>query len=325
MRFEYSAGIMLYKKSSQKVKFLLLLRIFLCTSLPKGHIEKGENAMEAALRETYEETGIRATPDKYFSFSTYYWFVDEGEKVKKYIKIFIADADGASVRISKEHSSYIWADAAEAIEMYKSHKFNTSYIEEAAAYVEKLSMLSELNSIYAELPNVSKAWDLSRNFVKGEGPANAKIMVIGQAPGNNEDKSGRPFVGKAGQLLDQLLSDAGIKRQEVYITSVVQFMPPKNRAPTGREIDMCKPFLFNQISIIKPKLLVLLGSVAAQTLCGVKEVMKEHGNIIKAAEMSYFITLHPAAAVRIRKNLPIIKGDFKKLGAYVKSEIDSKP
>ncbi|MEM3827449.1 MAG: uracil-DNA glycosylase, partial [Candidatus Micrarchaeaceae archaeon] len=175
------------------------------------------------------------------------------------------------------------------------------------------------------LPKKYKGWNLSKRFVPGEGPANSKIMIVGQAPGDTEDKYGRPFIGISGKLLEHLLNLAKIKRSSVYITSVVQFYPPRNRAPNREEIAACRAFLNRQIAIIKPRLVVLLGNVAAAELLGVGKVLKLHGSLIKKRGVYYFVTLHPSAAVRIKRNLPTIESDFRRLKGIVEKVLGQRP
>ena len=182
-------------------------------------------------------------------------------------------------------------------------------------------MMEQLNEEYGRLPDRNKNWSLSRRLVKGEGSLDAAVMFVGQAPGANEEKEGRPFIGISGRLLDRLIASAGLKRGSCYITSVVQFFPPKNRIPTDDEIGLCKNFLFEQIEIIKPRIVVLLGSVAARTVIDAEEIMKKHGTCMKKGKVVYFLSLHPAAAVRLKKNVPVMEKDFKKLKELVKRVI----
>ena len=119
-------------------------------------------------------------------------------------------------------------------------------------------------------------------------------------------------------LLEHLLRLAGINRKEAYITSVVQFFPPKNRAPDRGEIEMCRGFLLRQIGVVRPRLVIALGNIAASALLGSGRVMKSHGTVTRRADAIYFTTLHPAAAVRIKRNVPVIEGDFRKLRRIVK-------
>lgn len=113
--------------------------------------------------------------------------------------------------------------------------------------------------------------ELRTQAVFGEGRVNTKLMFIGEAPGAEEDQQGRPFVGKAGQLLTKILSSVGISREEVYITNVVKCRPPGNRNPTPEEVGMCWPYLEAQIAIIRPKIIVTLGNVPTQSLLRTKE------------------------------------------------------
>lgn len=136
--------------------------------------------------------------------------------------------------------------------------------------------------------------------VPGEGPANAKIFFIGQAPGANEDKTGRPFVGRAGKYLTKMIESIGLKREEVFITSTVKHFPPKNRAPTEQEIHACRPYLLRQLDIIKPEIVVLLGRTAEciKPLLNSKHIV---------------VTVHPSAAMRFTKMAERMKKDFEKL------------
>jgi uracil-DNA glycosylase family 4 len=179
--------------------------------------------------------------------------------------------------------------------------------------VNKRAEMENLNLQYGRLPAKSRKWDLSRSFVNGEGPLNAKVMIIGQAPGRNEDIQKRPFIGASGKFLDKLINLAGLDRKAAYICSVVQFFPPENRVPTKEEIELCKGFLFRQIEILNPRLIILLGSVACRTVLGVEKVSEERGKIVERHGRRYFISMHPAAAVRIRTKMPLMENDFKNL------------
>ena len=318
MHLEYSSGFIIYRKASQGFEFLVLRKQNNEIDVPKGHIEKGENAMRAAIRETMEETGLTVQPDRFFNMRHYYWFRFNGETVKKYLTIFLSKYDGNEVKISDEHKGYEWMQASEVIRRYKSKGYDYEHFEEALKYLRNAEALEKLNSEYAKLPVKDKDWKLSRKLVKGEGPANARIMFVGQAPGANEDELGRPFIGRAGKLLDSLMKSAGIGRKKAYITSVVQFFPYGNRMPTDHEIELCMPFLLRQISIIKPELIVTLGSLASKMLCNVDSIKSNHGIVTEKDGIKYLSTLHPAAAVRISTNMPIIKEDFAKLKPLAK-------
>ncbi len=156
-----------------------------------------------------------------------------------------------------------------------------------------------------------------KNFNKavlGEGPASVKIMFVGEAPGREEDKSGRPFVGRSGKYLTKLIEQAGFKRKNVFITSIIKTRPLNNRKPTPKEIKICLPWLLRQIEIINPKLVIMLGSSAAHALLGDgSNILKNHGKIFIRQKRKFFLTLHPAAALRFVKFKKIIEQDFRKL------------
>lgn len=148
--------------------------------------------------------------------------------------------------------------------------------------------------------------------VAGEGDACAKVMFVGEAPGRKEAESGRPFVGRAGRLLTELLSGIGVDRGDVYITSPVKYYPGK-RTPKDSEIKHGRVHLLKQISIIQPKLIVLLGKTAHKALVGDMMITKMHGKATKRDGIIYFSTFHPAAALRFPKYVEIMKADFAKL------------
>lgn len=185
----------------------------------------------------------------------------------------------------------------------------------------KETEMKKLNLRYSKVPVKVRGWSLSKNFVPGDGPLDAKVMFIGQAPGRNEDVQGKPFVGVSGQFLTKLMNIAGLDRKSVYICSIVQFFPPGNRMPTDTEIQACKGFLFRQIEIIDPKVVVLLGSLACRTVLNFDSIMKNHGTVVNNDKRIYLLSMHPAAAIRIRKNMPAMERDFKKFGLVVKSAL----
>ena len=138
--------------------------------------------------------------------------------------------------------------------------------------------------------------------VPGEGPQNAKIFFIGMAPGAQEDITGHPFVGRAGRYLTQLIESIGLRRDEVFITSVVKHRPPGNSAPKEDEIMACRPYLLRQLALVNPKIIVLLGKTAE----GVKDEPVLKGKKI-------VVTVHPAAAMRFPKMAEKMKRDFQGL------------
>ena len=154
----------------------------------------------------------------------------------------------------------------------------------------------------------------AKNAVPGEGPFNAKIIAIGEAPGREEDLSGRPFVGRSGKFLTKLLEeDAGIKREKVFITSVAKHRPPDNRKPTKKEIETCLPYLLKQIEIINPKKIILMGQTAFSVFFPGEKLKDYRGKLIKKGLRDFFITYHPAAGIRFQKMKKILEKDFKQL------------
>ena len=150
------------------------------------------------------------------------------------------------------------------------------------------------------------------NAVPGEGPSKAKIMIIGEAPGRNEDEQGRPFVGLAGKILNKLLEKNNINRKDVFITNVVKCRPPQNRVPTEAEAKICiKLFLGKQIKAINPKLIILLGKTAVGNFLEFpfKDV---RGKFIKSGKYIFFPVYHPSAA-RFTKIKEKLEEDFAKL------------
>ena len=143
----------------------------------------------------------------------------------------------------------------------------------------------------------------AKNLVFGDGSINSKIMIIGEGPGANEDMEGKPFVGRAGKLLDKMLNSIKLDRRKVYISNVVNYRPPENRKPTEEEIQRYLPYLITHIEIINPKILVLLGSTALNALIGNEEVIsKARGKWFekKIGEINTWIiaSFHPAFLMR---------------------------
>lgn len=137
------------------------------------------------------------------------------------------------------------------------------------------------------------------NFVFGSGHPNADIMVIGEAPGADEDEQGLPFVGRAGQLLTKILESIEMPREQVYICNILKCRPPNNRKPLVSETDQCEPYLWKQIELIKPKIILALGLTAANTLLKNKESMTQlRGRVHDYQGIRTIVTYHPAALLR---------------------------
>src|SRR3954465_5233401 len=138
-----------------------------------------------------------------------------------------------------------------------------------------------------------------KSIVFGVGNENADIMFVGEGPGADEDQQGEPFVGRAGQLLNNMISAMGIRREDVYIANIIKCRPPGNRTPEREECDTCSPFLMRQIEAVKPKVIVALGAVAAKTLLGVNDAMVNlRGRIYDFRNTKLAVTYHPAYLLR---------------------------
>ena len=175
---------------------------------------------------------------------------------------------------------------------------------------------------YNDLICICKKCNLanSRNkFVFGKGNSNANLIFVGEAPGEKEDHIGEPFVGRAGKLLDKILSAINKKRKEdVFITNVVKCRPPNNRDPLPSEIEECEPYLKKQISMINPKLIVALGRVAAKTLLKLDIPLKKmRGTTYNYAGIPLRVTYHPAALLRNQKLKKGAWEDFQWVQNYV--------
>jgi len=159
------------------------------------------------------------------------------------------------------------------------------------------------------------------NAVPGDGPAAARLMIIGEAPGKDEDLTGHPFVGASGKFLNSVLEGTGIDRDEIFVTNTVKCRPPKNRTPKKLEIDTCTSnYLFEQIELINPKLIMLLGGVAAKMLLGIKSVSQARGRLIEHAGRRYIVGYHPAVrfyredlAEKVRDDFALLKREIQKI------------
>ena len=181
-----------------------------------------------------------------------------------------------------------------AINRYKNVSFEIS--------ADKIDNLERLKKSIQSIKNCSLKKN-AKNMVFSDGNPKSKIMLIGEAPGANEDEEGLPFVGRAGALLDKMLSAINLDRKKVYISNIVNYRPPDNRRPTDEEIKRYLPFITKHIEIINPKIIVLLGSTAMNALIGKdvviskmrgKWITKKFGN----CETSVIITFHPAFLMR---------------------------
>lgn len=171
----------------------------------------------------------------------------------------------------------------------------------------KLERLCEVASTCTECP----LHESRTKVVFGEGPADARIMLIGEAPGKNEDETGRPFIGMAGKLLSEILHEADLDRSQIYITSIVKCRPENNRKPKKPEYSTCIGlYLEKQIEIINPDIIGLLGNSAAYALIGKKSIKQIHGQTYEVNGRKYMALFHPAAALYSRALLPQLKEDM---------------
>ncbi len=197
--------------------------------------------------------------------------------------------------------------------------------------MSKEKQLEELRRIVLECRKC-KLWQYRRNVVFGEGSPYTSVMFIGEAPGEKEDLSGRPFVGSAGKLLTQLINSIGLRREDVYITNVLKCRPPGNRDPEPDEIEACRPYLEKQIEIIQPEIIVTLGRYSTKFILEAaghspQPISKVRGIVMRLKlrflprEVIVLPMYHPAAALynpRVRKYL---EEDFRKLKQCIEHKI----
>jgi DNA polymerase len=156
------------------------------------------------------------------------------------------------------------------------------------------------------------------HVVFGMGNANADLMFVGEAPGATEDQQGKPFVGRAGQLLDTLLEEIGLSRGEVFIANILKCRPPGNRDPLPEEIDECMPHLMRQIELIEPKVIATLGNYATKSITGspvgiTRCCGRPQERNVAGLDVTIYPLFHPAAALRTPKVLEQLRGDFSRL------------
>jgi len=181
---------------------------------------------------------------------------------------------------------------------------------------DRRKVLNDINEGISRCPDC----DLSRTrarAVPGEGPLDAEIMFIGEAPGYYEDQQARPFVGPAGQFLDQLLASIGMKRQDVYICNVIKCRPPNNRDPLPKEIQACHKWLERQLELIRPKVVATLGRYSLAKYFPSDPISRVHGQERRVGNVVVVPMYHPAAALHQGALRSVIEADFKKLPAIL--------
>lgn len=164
------------------------------------------------------------------------------------------------------------------------------------------------------------------HFVFGEGNPNANLMLIGEAPGEEEDKQGRPFVGQAGQLLDKILAAIDFDRKDVFICNILKCRPPQNRDPQPEEIDSCLPYLEKQIDLIQPKMILALGRIPAHVLLNTQASLNEMRQTVhRYRDIPVFVTYHPAALLRNTQWKRPVWEDVQKLRHLYDETVGDKP
>ncbi|MGI6064935.1 MAG: uracil-DNA glycosylase [Bacillota bacterium] len=158
------------------------------------------------------------------------------------------------------------------------------------------------------------------NMVFGKGSRDAQVMFVGEGPGEEEDRQGKPFVGKAGQLLDRIIAASELLPEHVYICNVVKCRPPGNRLPNEEEVDACKPFLREQIRLIRPKIIVCLGALATQTIVRPEaRITRDRGLWVQKGSFYIMPTFHPAALLRDPSKKRLVWEDMKQVRDRYKS------
>ena len=187
----------------------------------------------------------------------------------------------------------------------------------------KAKLVEEINVLAAQICVCTKCpLHESRTLaVPGDGKVKARVMLIGEAPGREEDESGHPFVGASGRFLNQVLEGTGISRDDLFITNTVKCRPPQNRTPRKLEVETCTSnYLFNQIALINPDLIMLLGAVAAKKVLGVKTINEVRGQVIERDDRRYIVGYHPAVrfyredlAEKVREDFALLRREIERM------------
>ncbi len=212
----------------------------------------------------------------------------------------------------------------------KLHILNTLHIYKSLGlqYIDDIQDIDQNNNSIKSLPNnlndlenivqscyLCQLSKTRKNVVFGEGDTNADIMFVGEGPGAHEDMTGKPFVGRAGELLTKIIENVlSIKREQVYIANIVKCRPPNNRVPTSQEVESCIPYLLKQINLIKPKIIITLGATAYNNLTNDKTpISKIRGEVLPFGDAKLIPTFHPSFLLRNPSAKKYVFADMKKV------------
>ncbi|MFH0806614.1 MAG: uracil-DNA glycosylase [Candidatus Brennerbacteria bacterium] len=176
-----------------------------------------------------------------------------------------------------------------------------------------MNKVEALKALEVEMEREAELPLRGANLVFGEGSPDAAVCFIGEAPGMNEDLQKRPFVGRAGQLLNKLIEELGWKRSEVYITNIVKRRPPDNRDPSPEEIEAYRPYLARQLEILRPKIIAPLGRFSMNYFLPTGKISRDQGKLFRVGDYLVYPMFHPAAALRGTGTLTLLRGSFTKL------------
>lgn len=219
----------------------------------------------------------------------------------------------------------IIADLKSYLEYLKGMGIENLPFSERVTSSPPFSMIPNLEEVRKELGDCQrcKLHRTRRLLVFGEGNAKARLMLIGEGPGYDEDVQGRPFVGRAGQLLTKILQSIGLQREEVYIANIIKCRPPQNRNPEPDEIQSCYPFLMKQIQTIQPKIICALGTFAAHTLLQTDaKITSLRGRVFDLSGIQVFPTYHPAFLLRNPERKREVWEDMKRISEEMTKEDD---
>jgi len=236
---------------------------------------------------------------------------NEFEKIANFLKEYI-DVYGEDIFVDRDRISKLIAEIPDLEVVEKKMPAKPSKLTEKETPVRKSD--APLWAFMEEIKDCKNCplWSTRTKFVFGDGNENADIMFIGEAPGAEEDRTGIPFVGRAGQLLNKLLARINLKREDVFIANILKSRPPNNRDPLPEEIAACIPYLYKQIELIQPKIIVALGRVAAQNLLNTTDTLKQmRGRIWQYRGVDMIVTYHTAAILRNGNLLNAAIEDFK--------------